>query len=872
MHLLTITIVNFVKKQIYQFFYENGKIFVQYIVAILFIGLSVWFIKHEKAEVSKIEDVIWNAKNLLVLVGLGMTGIYIFFQGSMYSSAFASINTNLSLRDATILFLKRNLISVFLPAGGIASLVFFGKELENKGIKMTQIYFASSIYAFVGGVSGFIIAVPAFTILFSDGDIGIKKWYALGYLLIFLLTLYYIYKSILKRGSIYRLMIKLFPSLEVFISDLQAHKINFKNFIITICYSLIIDVTGIIMVYISMRALGHIPTLSITLMAYITMVLFMIISPFLKGLGAIEVSMSYVLIQSGYSKTDAVSITMLFRFFEFWLPLLAGVISFLLKANRLLMRILPAILIFMLGIINIISVAEPGIPERIEFIRRFFIPDFIKTSNNLVLLSGLFLLITAAFMLKGLRISWWSAILLCIISIIGHLTKGIDYEEASVSLLVLMMLIATQREYYIKSNHRIRKVGLQVSLISMATVLIYGIIGFYILDKKHFHNEFSFSQSVIYTFQNYFLIGNRELVPYDHFAVKFIDSVKIMGFTSITFLIFTFIRPFVYKREPSKVESAKAKLLVEKYGNSSLDYFKTYSDKLIFAPDWINGFISYRVSGNFAVVLENPVTGNIDEMKDCIYAFSKYCEENSLRDIYYRVPKSSLPVYNSFKKKSLFIGQEGIVDLATFSLEGGDKKPIRNALNKMTEHKYKTHIYNPPLSDGTIQKLKAVSNEWMLDNDRTELIFSQGMFVDNEIKQQTIITVENHEEKIFAFLNIIPDYFRNEGTFDIIRKTSDAPNGTMDFIMIELFKYFKSQNLHYVNLGFAPMSGLNDPHNFPEKTMKFAYEKIRSFSNFKGLREYKEKFQPKWHDKFLIYNHDFDLLQIPAVLNNVMKL
>jgi phosphatidylglycerol lysyltransferase len=93
----------------------------------------------------------------------------------------------------------------------------------------------------------------------------------------------------------------------------------------------------------------------------------------------------------------------------------------------------------------------------------------------------------------------------------------------------------------------------------------------------------------------------------------------------------------------------------------------------------------------------------------------------------------------------------------------------------------------------------------------------------------------------------------------------------MDFILIELFNYLKSRNITYVNLGFAPMSGLDDPHTFSEKSMKFAYEKIRSFSHYKGLREYKEKFDPVWHNKYLIYQHDYDLLQVPTVLANVIK-
>jgi phosphatidylglycerol lysyltransferase len=258
-------------------------------------------------------------------------------------------------------------------------------------------------------------------------------------------------------------------------------------------------------------------------------------------------------------------------------------------------------------------------------------------------------------------------------------------------------------------------------------------------------------------------------------------------------------------------------------------------------------------------------------MKQCIRLFDKYCYENSLKSIYYRVPEESLPIYRELSKKSLFLGQEGIVDLTTFSLEGGKNKPTRNAINKVIDRGFKSSVHTPPIMDGLMQKLKAVSDEWLNSTQRSEIIFSQGRFDWQELKNQTIITVENAEEKVIAFLNIIPDFAPGEGTYDLIRKTDDAPNGVMDFLLVELFKYLKTQNYSTVNLGFAPLSGLDDPHTFPERSMEFAYEKIRSFAHYRGLRNFKEKFFPAWYNKYLIYSNDYDLLQVPAVLTRVIK-
>jgi phosphatidylglycerol lysyltransferase len=862
----------FFKEKALIIFQENRKIIIQFIFTALFISMAAWFISHEKAELNGFRNIIQEANGNWVLAGIGLVIIYILLQGFMYVSAYASIGAAVGLWDAIILYLKRNFISVFLPAGGVASIMFFSRDIEKKGVSKTQVYFASSVYAFVGVLSVVLVAIPSFIFIVSGDTLGRGKWFALAGAVLILFTLVFIYYSLSNKKGLYNWILKFFPKSVIFIDELSSNKINRKKLIRTILTSVIIEFVGITHVYISMKALSLTPTFSSAVMAYIVVVIFLVISPFLRGLGAIEVSMSYVLIQYGFSNVEAIAVTMLFRFFEFWMPLFTGLISFLFKVEKLIMRIFPAVLIFALGIVNIISVLTPALPERLSLLRDFMLIDFVSFSNSFVLITGLFLLLTAAFMLRGLRTAWWFGLILSVVSIFGHIAKGIDYEEATVALLIIGFLIATRKEYYVKSNPKLGTIGIQTAFLSIAAVLLYGITGFYFLDKKHFQIDFNIVQSIRYTLQNYFLIGSKDLLPADSFAREFISVIKISGLASISFLVYTLVRPYVFKTVPTDEEMSRVKLLTAQFGNSSLDYFKTYSDKLVFAPTDINAYLAYRISKNFAVVLEDPVARNRDEMKKCIISFREFCYENGLKDIYYRVPRESLPVYAELSKKSLFLGQEGVVDLNAFSLEGGEKKSIRNALNKIKEQGYKTQVNIPPLRDGLIQKLKAVSDEWLRLTGRHEIIFSQGMFVENEIKMQTVISVENSEEKIIAFLNIIPDNVKDEGTYDLLRKTADAPNGIMDHIIIEMFAYFRSSGIRYVNLGFAPMSGIDDPHTFPEKSMKFAYEKIRSFSHYKGQREYKEKFNPEWNDKFLIYSNDYDLIQVPAALNRVIRL
>ena len=859
------------KERLLPYLHENGKIIVQFIFTLFFLSIGIWFIKHERAELVQVKNVLTAASWQWVLIGIGLTALYIFLQGQMYVFSFASTHKKISIIDSITLFIKRNLISVFLPAGGISSLAFFTDTIERKGIKKSQIHFASSIYGFSGIVSVVIVAVPVFMYAILKGAIGFGEWIAFGTALLLVIISLFLYRSITKKGRAYTLIKKLIPAAEVFMNDVTDKKIDRKNIIRTFLISILIEFTGIVHVYVAMLALHFEPSIYSAAIAYIVSVIFLIVSPFLRGLGAIEVSMTYILIRLGFEHVEAISITFLYRFFEFWMPLFTGVLTFLSKLNKLLMRILPALFLLLLGILNIVSVLTPAISERLILLNDFLPVQVISASNYLVMMVGFFLMVTAAFMLKGLRSAWVFALILSILSFIGHITKAIDYEEAIVALLVIGVLIATYKEYYVKSNPKLRNVGLQTSLLFTALVLVCGTLGFYYLDKKHFNIDFTVLQSLRFTLQNYFLIGSNELAPSDAFARHFIYSINISGFLSIAFLIYTFIRPYVRPKNITNEDFSMANDLLKSYGNSSLDYFKTYGDKQLFFSENQKAFIAYHISGNFAVVLGNPVAENEEEIKNCIRQFDTYLYRNGLKSVFYRVPGETLSIYHELHKKHLFLGQEGIVNLSTFNLEGGSRRSLRNALNKVTSLNYRPGIHFPPVKDGVLQKIKSVSDEWLEYTGRHEIIFSQGMFVWEELKQQVIIVAENSEEKIIAFLNVIPDYAKDEATYDLIRKTKDAPNGVMDFLLIELFNYIKSQNLIYLNMGFAPLSGMEDPQTFPERSMKFAYEKIRSFVHYKGLREFKEKFDPVWHNQYLVYQNDYDLLQIPAVLRKVIK-
>ena len=93
----------------------------------------------------------------------------------------------------------------------------------------------------------------------------------------------------------------------------------------------------------------------------------------------------------------------------------------------------------------------------------------------------------------------------------------------------------------------------------------------------------------------------------------------------------------------------------------------------------------------------------------------------------------------------------------------------------------------------------------------------------------------------------------------------------MDALIIKLIEYAKEKNLLFLNLGMVAMTGITEPDNTAELIIKLAATKIKRFQHYKGLREFKEKYATIWENKYLVYENDFDLVQLPSVLNKIMK-
>ncbi|MCL8001116.1 lysylphosphatidylglycerol synthase domain-containing protein, partial [Brucella sp. 21LCYQ03] len=167
-----------------------------------------------------------------------------------------------------------NLASVFLPAGGVSSLAFFGQPLEKKGVSKSSIRMASALYGFAGIVSILLVAIPAFISAFFYVSLGWTSWLALALSLLLTLGILLGYRAIRQGGSLKDWLEDKLPVLRTILEDASSSLLERRYIFLTIFYSILVELCGIGHLYIAMKALGVAPLFMAAAIGYVVAVIF----------------------------------------------------------------------------------------------------------------------------------------------------------------------------------------------------------------------------------------------------------------------------------------------------------------------------------------------------------------------------------------------------------------------------------------------------------------------------------------------------------------------------------------------------------------------------------------------------------------------
>jgi phosphatidylglycerol lysyltransferase len=522
------------------------------------------------------------------------------------------------------------------------------------------------------------------------------------------------------------------------------------------------------------------------------------------------------------------------------------------------------------GIINVISVINPALPERRSLLREVFPLEFLHISRSLTLLVGFALIISSINVYKRKKRALQIVMILAGLSVVFHLTKGLDYEEATLSLALIAVLLFSKREFRVKSSLPDMRLGLVNFLVAGLVALGYGILGFWLLDKRQFGIDFTMIDSLRKTLKFLAWAGDPQLVPRTRYARWFLDSLYLISITAVVYSIYAVFRPTIFKFRTLPRERAAASEIIKRFGRSSMEYFKLWPDKSFFFSPSGKSFLAYKVGGNFALALADPV-GPENEIREIIGGFMDFCGERGWKITFHQSLPDFLPLYRSLGFRKLKIGEEGIVDLAGFSLDGKRNKHLRHYVNQFDKEGIHTDYHEPPISDDVLGAVREVSEDWLRIPGRREKGFTQGVFGKAYIRGTPLFVVSEASGNILAFANIVPSFHSGEATIDLMRHRIGAPAGIMDFLFVKLFALLRERGFARFSLGLAPMTGFADDEEAApeERAVQFFLQRMTFLFSYQGLYNYKKKFATSWEPRYEIYRNVFDLPRLAVALGKV---
>ncbi len=293
--------------------------------------LMYQFLQQGRVELPQLINRVQNADKMWLSVGVLLSCVFVFLQGEMYVWSLRCVGENVPRRLAILLYLKRNFVSVFLPVGSISSLATFSQDIENEGVTQLKMSAASAIYLVAGIVTLWVVAIPILISTAQSQHIDSGAYVSLLVLTLLLIGLFFLVLNLKSKGKTYELLTKYAPKFVSKIHQLLTTPMHQKALIMVNLASLGLEIVGILLLFISIYAIGLDIDWLMPCLAYTIATLILYVAPVARGVGAIELSLIYVLTQNGIDANSALTVTLLYRFFGFWWPLLLGGLSFLIK-------------------------------------------------------------------------------------------------------------------------------------------------------------------------------------------------------------------------------------------------------------------------------------------------------------------------------------------------------------------------------------------------------------------------------------------------------------------------------------------------------------------------------------------------------------
>lgn len=499
-------------------------------------------------------------------------------------------------------------------------------------------------------------------------------------------------------------------------------------------------------------------------------------------------------------------------------------------------------LIAVAGLVLLASGATPAVTERLQVLADYLPIGLIEGSHLFSSLAGLGLLIIARGVYQRFDSAYAVTLVLLVAGIVLSLTKGFDYEEAILLSILLPLVVLSRRMFYRPSRFGMLDVGWSWWLF--IAVSIGTTIWLVFFSYKHVE------------YNNY--LWWQIAIDDEGDASRSLRSILLVCSIALALTLHQLFRPA--KLGISKPTQAEIDDVAEIVGSApdTVANLALTGDKYLLFSEERDAFIMFGQTWRSLVAMGGPV-GNPERYDALIWRFHELADLHCKRVAFYQVRSDELPLYIDAGFQFARLGEEALVSLQDFSLDGGRYKNLRQSMMKGERDGLTFSIV--PLADvASIEPdLRRVSNLWLNEKQADEKRFSVGAYSRDYICRFPVAVVYRAGE-IVAFANIWAGG-KTELSVDLMRFVP-GERYAMDILFARLMSWGKMEGYSYFNLGMAPLAGFNSHRLAPSWTKMgaFIFSHGEHWYNFQGVHAFKEKFRPEWRPRYLAYSGGSSLL------------
>ncbi|RCH65758.1 bifunctional lysylphosphatidylglycerol synthetase/lysine--tRNA ligase LysX [Streptomyces sp. SDr-06] len=314
-------------------------------------------------------------------------------------------------------------------------------------------------------------------------------------------------------------------------------------------------------------------------------------------------------------------------------------------------------------------------------------------------------------------------------------------------------------------------------------------------------------------------------------------------------------------------EEPRIRALLGAYGHQdSLGYFATRRDKaVVFSPNG-KAAVTYRVEAGVALASGDPV-GDSGAWGPAIDAWLDIARQYAWAPAVMGASEEGATVYARHGLGAIQLGDEAILHVAKFDLDGRDMRVTRQAVRRVARTGATTRIRrHSALTDEEMQQIIDRADAWR--DTETERGFSMALDRLGDPADGDCLLVEafDADGKLIALLSFVP--WGPDGiSLDLMRRDRSAPNGVMEFMVAELCATAPKLGVRRISLNFAVFrSAFEEGARIGAGPVLRLWRKLLLFFSkwwqLEALYRSNVKYQPQWYPRFLCYGDAGSLARV----------